>query len=270
VTVRATTRLCGVVGDPVAHSLSPAMHNAAFAYLGLDFAYVALPVATADLAAAIDGARALGFVGLNVTLPHKEAALSCCEPDELARAVGAVNTIVFDGGRARGTNTDVHGVDQSLGDARIGRAVVVGAGGAARAAIYALDRRGVDVEVLARTARPLGARRTIALDDGRASTVLSRADLVIDATPIGLGEGPIAWPIDVLPPSVRVIDLVARASTPLLRAAQAQRLAVKSGADMLLHQGALAFELFTQRRAPVDVMRRALRDALDAAEARPT
>ena len=265
----ATTRICGLIGAEVSHSFSPAMHNAAFSHLGLDMAYAAWRVS--DVATAIEGAKALGFLGLNVTAPHKEAALGACIPDELASAVGAVNTIVFSYGAARGTNTDVHGVERALDEfapRRLERAVVVGAGGAARAVLYALDLRGIDAQLLARRDLQVlvGSRayRSRPLEDA----ALARADIVIDATPVGLGDGPPAWSVEALRPDAVVLDLVVRRSTPLTRAAAARGLVARAGETMLLHQGALAFERFAGRHAPVEVMRAALDRALDATEAR--
>ncbi|MEO6950535.1 MAG: shikimate dehydrogenase [Polyangia bacterium] len=261
----ATTRICGLIGADVSHSFSPAMHNAAFAHLELDMAYAAWRVS--DVPKAIEGARALGFLGLNVTSPHKEVALAACIPDDLAIAVGAVNTIVFSYGAARGTNTDVHGVERAL-DAfaprHLEHAVVVGAGGAARAVIYALASRGIKVKLIARRECTLhvGSRsyRSQPIEDAG----FADADLVIDATPLGLGEGPPAWSVNALPPRAVVLDLCVRRSTPLTRAAAARGLVAQAGDTMLLHQGVIAFERFAGRHAPVEVMRAALDRALDA------
>lgn len=271
----AATRLCGVIGWPVGHSLSPAMHNAAYAHLGLPYAYAALPVRAGDVGAAIDGARALGFVGLNVTVPHKEEALRCCDADDLARAVGAVNTVCFDGATAVGTNTDVLGLEralEALGPDELRRAVIFGAGGAARAAAYVLDARGVAITVCARRARQLdvsGRRHpVVAVDDlGQSGLgeLLAAADLVVDATPLGLRDDPTPWPISALRDEARVLDLVVRAHTPLERAARARGLRAAVGDVMLLHQGAAAFFRMTGVEAPLDVMRAALARALEAA-----
>ena len=260
----ATTRICGLIGAEVSHSFSPAMHNAAFAYLGLDMAYAAWSVSDPKLA--IDGARALGFLGLNVTAPHKEAALTACVPDEVAIAVGAVNTIVFSYGVARGTNTDVHGVARAL-DAfaprQIEHGVVVGAGGAARAVIHALRSKNIDVTLLARRDCTLYVGARSYRSQPIVAAAFAEADLVVDATPLGLGDSPPAWSVDALPSSAVVLDLVARRSTPLTRAAEARGLQAQAGDTMLLHQGAMAFERFTGRTAPIDVMRAALDRALD-------
>lgn len=271
----ATTRLCGLIGDPVAHSYSPAMHNAAFAHLGLDYAYAAMRVAASDVPAAIDGARALGFAGLNVTAPHKEAAFAVCEPDELARAVGAVNTITFSSGACHGANTDVYGVERAIDAAAaspVRRAVLLGAGGAARAVVYALARREVELQLCARRAHSLTiagveypVQALASLGALGLAQLLGQADLIVDATPLGHGEEAPPWPLDAIRSDALVLDLVVRAETPLTRACAARGLRARTGAEMLLHQGAAAFERFTSRPAPVEVMRDALQAALRGA-----
>ena len=268
----SATKLCAVIGAPVAHSLSPAMHNAAFAYLGLDYVYAACAVA--NVPAAIVGAAALGFAGLNVTVPHKESALVACAPDAIARAVGAVNTITFDRGRAFGTNTDVVGLEHAI-DALVTmplrRAVVFGAGGAARAALYVLFARGVSVSVCSRRSRRLevGGRQLVAsaisdLGPAGIEQIVAEADLIIDSTPLGLADGAFCWPIAAAHEDAAVIDLVVRRETPVSRAAKARGLRVQVGDVMLLQQGVAAFERFTGVAAPVDVMRAALARAMEA------
>jgi shikimate dehydrogenase len=262
----ASTRICAVIGWPIKHSRSPAMHNAAFAALGLDFAYVALPVAPARLAEAIAGAGALGIRGLNVTIPHKEGVLALVDADEEARRVGAVNTVVYDEGapRPRGHNTDVAGVTvalDELGAAPTGRAVILGTGGAARAVVVALRARGASA--IAAVSRSPGA---FVVDGAPVAThgyaalpsLLATAELLVDATPRGLDPTAPLPDLAPLPPSARVLDLVVARSTALVDAARARGLRAEPGAAMLLHQGAAAFTHFTGQAAPVDVMRRAL------------
>ncbi len=238
------------------------MHNAAFAQLQLDFVYRSFAIPPGRLAAAIDGARALFARGLNVTVPYKEAALALCSPDAQARAVGAVNTLVFDDHQIRGHNTDVYGFDQLVNevcpDARTGRVVVLGAGGAARAVAAALLPTARSVLVLSRTARPLdvdGAKLDV-LPWSTLAETLPTADLLVDATSRALTD---ADPVDLSPLQAHaaVLDLTVKRTT-LLDDAQARGLRCAGGATMLLHQGARAFELWTGAPAPVEVMRQAL------------
>jgi len=249
------------------------MHNAAFRELGLDWIYVACEVAPGAVEAAFAGVRALGFGGLSVTIPHKAAALEAVdEVTDAARAVGAVNTVVpAAGGRLRGDNTDGAGFLASLADEGFdptGRiCAVLGAGGAARAVVHALAGAGAaEVVVVNRT--PARAESTAALAGatgrvGSAADVL-RSDLVVNATPLGLA-GSQDLPVDpeLLGKGHLVVDLVPNpAVTPLMRAAGERGAGVAGGLGMLVHQGALAFELWTGRPAPVGVMRAAARRAL--------
>jgi len=244
------------------------MHNAAFAALGLDWVYVALPVARGQGGAAVQGAPALGLSGLNVTMPHKaDAAAACDELDERAAALGAVNTIVVGpDGRRHGTSTDGPGLRAALADEGVvvgaGMAcLVLGAGGAARAIALELGRAGTAVTVTAR--RPEAAAAAAALAGARALTfddvVAEDFDVIVNATPVGMhGEAPLVAP-DRLRPGQFVFDTVYPAETPLLEAARARGAGAAGGLGMLVHQGALAFEHFTGHAAPLDVMRAAAR-----------
>jgi len=267
------TRVAAVIGFPVRHSLSPAMHNAAFRELGLDWVYVACDVAPDAAGAAFAGARALGFVGLSVTIPHKAAALAAVdEVSDTARDIGAVNTVTPLGdGRLRGDNTDAPGFLASLADEGFqpaGRVcAVVGAGGAARAVVHALAGAGAaEIVVVNRTTARAEEVAALAGRAGRIGVAadVAGADLVVNATPLGL-PGSDALPFD---PSLvghghLVVDLVANpAVTPLMRAAAVRGARVAGGVGMLVHQGALAFELWTGRPAPVGVMRAAAVQAL--------
>jgi shikimate dehydrogenase len=271
----AHTRLAAVIGSPVRHSLSPAMHNAAFRAAGLDWIYVALEVAPGEVPAALAGARALHLGGLSVTIPHKEAAAAAV--DELspsAQAVGAVNTVVpAGGGRLRGENTDGAGFLASLGDEGFDpagrRCLVVGAGGAARAVIHALAGAGAaEVVVVNRSPARAEAAAALAGDRGRTGTSadVGGADLVVNATPLGLtGVDIDTLPVDtdLLGPGQLLLDLIPNpAVTPLMRAARARGARAAGGLGMLVHQGALAFELWTGQPAPVAVMRVAAVGAL--------
>lgn len=274
-TAGAHTRVAAVIGSPVRHSLSPAMHNAAFHALGLDWVYVAFEVAPGAVGAALAGMRALGLGGLSVTLPHKASAL--VEVDEAtaaARAIGAVNTIVpVEDGRLRGDNTDGAGFLATLAEEGFDPAgrtcAVLGAGGAARAVVHALAGAGAaEVVVVNRT--PERGVETAALAGGAGrpggAGELGGVDLVVNATPLGLaGRDPATLPVDptVLRRGQLLVDLVPNpAVTPLMRAAAGRGVRVAGGLGMLVHQGALAFELWTGRPAPVEVMRAAAAGAL--------
>lgn len=284
VAIGGSTRVVGVIGDPIAHTRSPAMHNAAFRALGLDWAYLPFRVTGEDVGAAIEGARALGLRGLNVTVPHKEAVLDHLDRlSARARACRAVNTIVVhDDGTLSGDNTDVTGLERALLEAGLPRrrgeiAVLIGAGGSARAAVLALGLRARHVVVAAR--RPERARALVrelrratdaklsAIDladlapghpVGRA--VLARAGVVVNATSLGMhGESFVPLDVGATPARCLFYDLVyTRPRTPFLVPAARLGRPVSNGLGMLLHQGAAAFTAWTGRRAPVEVMRRAL------------
>jgi shikimate dehydrogenase len=269
------TRVVGVIGDPVAHSLSPTLHNAAFAALGLDWVYVAFPVPRGRGADAVAAVPALGLAGFNVTMPHKEDAASACDeltPD--AAALRSVNTVVaLPDGRILGDSTDGPGfLDTLAADAVAvdGRPVLVlGAGGAARAVVLALGRAGAEVTVAAR--RLDAAEAAAALAPGARALPLGAVDpsafaVVVNATPLGMSGGD---PLPVDPQSLHaaqaVIDLVYHpADTPLLTAARSQGAMALNGLGMLLHQAARSFELWTGQDAPVDAMRAAVTAALAA------
>lgn len=287
--VRGSTRVVGLLGWPVAHSLSPAMHNAAARALGLDLAYVPLPVAPDAVGAAVRGLAALGFLGANVTVPHKEAVLTYLdEIDDVAGLLGAVNTIVVrrDGKPVlHGTNTDVAGLlaDLDANAVSIDRrdCLVLGAGGAARAAVYGLARRGGRVRVLARRAEQaqrlagvllphVSAGRVTAHQWDELATLATgmKAPLIVNATPVGMHPHPGAspWPEELsLPAASFVYDMVYQpAETRLLQQARAAGCAGVNGLGMLLYQGALAFELWTGHRPDIALMRQALQQAAAA------
>jgi shikimate dehydrogenase len=280
----------GIFGFPVAHSRSPAMHNRAFEALGLDARYVPFAVAPEHLADAVRGARALGIRGWNITLPHKTAIMPWLdEIDSIARAIGAVNTVVRDGDQLRGTNTDAEGLTRALLEAGAtltgARATVLGAGGAARASVVGLARAGAGrIQVAARqperaealvndlrTSLPGAVLAACDLAESSLAAVFAETDLLVQATSATLDGNPAAQsftdglPLGLLPPTALVTDLVYKPlQTSLLRAAAARGLTTLDGLGMLLHQGALAFELWTGRPAPLGPMRAAL-SALDPA-----
>ncbi len=270
----------GLIGDPVAHSRSPDMHNAAFAAAGIDARYALWPTPAADLAARIASLRESDVLGANVTIPHKLAVIDLLDAlDDSARRVGAVNTIVNQDGALAGANTDAPGLAAALtevGRGHVTRGIVLGAGGAARAAIVALAdcaaraitvaaRRLDHAEALVDEMQPRLPR--VALDagplvtGGRLVSSLANADVVINATPIGMAHAP-GSPLDAaqlaaLPPHALVADLLTT-PTALVTHARARGLAAMDGLPMLARQGALAWELWTGQPAPLDAMRHAL------------
>ena len=286
-TISGRTRLVGIIGWPVGHSFSPAMHNAAFQALELDWAYVPLPVRPDQLADAIRGVRALGFRGVNVTIPHKEAVMPLLDDlSPAAQVIGAVNTIVVapaplhPGTLAQvGENTDWTGFLASLRDAGFDpagkRCAVIGAGGGARAVVYALARAGGHPAVFNRT-----LERAIRLvEDLRAAFPDTRLEahpleelrqiggetaLLVNTTPLGMSnaqDDASPWP-DALPiPShLTVYDLVYNPlETKLLRQAREAGAVAIGGLGMLVHQGAEAFRLWTGLEPPIDVMMEEIR-----------
>jgi shikimate dehydrogenase len=269
--VKATTRLAGVIGWPVSHSRSPQMHNAAYEALGLDWAYVALPVAPPRLADALDGLVALGFAGANVTIPHKQAVAALCQAlSPEAERAGSVNTItVRDDGSLRGETTDGSGMLDAIGQLPDGPALVLGGGGAARAAVAALIDAGLDVLISARrgdTAAGLAEQL-----GGRVESWPPRAQasLIVNATPVGQSGDATELPLDeaLLDRAEVVCDLAYRgdgAETGLIGAARRRGLRTADGLDVLVAQGARSFLIFTGLEAPIDVMRAAVRDIPDA------
>ncbi|GMV41512.1 MAG: shikimate dehydrogenase (NADP(+)) [Myxococcales bacterium] len=293
--VSGTTRVAAVLGWPVTHSRSPAMHNAAFQALGLDWVYVALPVAPGDLAAALDGARCLGLAGLNLTVPHKVAALPLLDALEPAAArVGAVNTVLVTPQGLVGTNTDGAGWTRSFIQDHgpiPGSVTLIGAGGAARAVAFAAVEAGATLRIAARDPGRAEALARDLCETSPGATVETRGlgrpvwspdedapGLVVQATPLGMGASPgtEAWRLAeevweaLLPqrpcPDTVFSDLVYTPRETAFLAAGARRGARgHEGLGMLVHQGAIALERWTGRAAPVEVMRAAVVDALTAA-----
>jgi shikimate dehydrogenase len=251
--------LTGVLGFPVGHSRSPAMMNAAFGDLGLDWRYVKLPVPPdrfAETARALPGS---GFRGANVTIPHKLAAHDLA--DELApaaAAIGAANTLTFEGGRVVADNTDAGGLLDALGDQPRGRrALVLGAGGAGRAAAWALREAGAEVAVWNRTAE---RARALAgeLEVEHAERPARAADILVNATSLGLHDEDLPAELEIEPAAV-VVDLVyGAAPTALGRWAEAAGARFVDGLEVLVRQGARSLERWTGRDAPLDTMRRAI------------
>ena len=247
----------GVLGWPVGHSRSPAMMRAA----GLE-RYQRLPVAPAVFADTVRALHGAGFAGANVTIPHKEAALALAtSASDAAREIGAANTLSFgDGGEIAAENTDAPGLIAALGERPLGSALVLGAGGSARAVVWALIRAGADVSIWNRTpqrAAGLGARVV------RSAVT---ADVLVNCTSVGLARSsnpfknlPVA--ADGLHEYATVVDLVYTAGgTMLIRAASQRGIDTVDGLEILVRQGALSFTIWTGRAAPLDSMRTAARD----------
>ncbi len=272
----ATTRIAAVIGNPVRHSLSPALHNAAFEALGLDWTYVAFDVAPGRAAAALDAMRALHLGGLSVTMPHKtDAAAAADRLTPEAALLGAVNCVTWDQGELVGHNTDGRGfVDGFVSDtgADLGgrRCFVVGAGGAARAVVLALAEAGVsEITVANRTQSKAVSAAELAGGIARVGRVgdARHADVVINATSIGMAGTPAAGacpePLDVLHPGQVVADLVYHPRyTPLLEAADQVGATTVGGLSMLVHQAARQFRLWTGEAAPLEAMTAAASKAI--------
>ena len=269
--ISGRTRLAAVIGDPVRHSLSPAIHNAAFQALGLDWVYVALEVPAGHGRGAVRAMRVLGIDGLNVTMPHKsDVARAVDRLSPTAAALGAVNTIVRVGGDLVGESTDGEGFVRTLRDDEgvdpAGkRFLVVGAGGAARAVVKAVaDAGAAEVIVAARRSRPATTCAALAGAIGRVGSAdeAGDVDIVVNATPVGMGEvvafpGTAETPVepDRLGPGQLVADLVYEPLvTPLVAAARARGVAAVNGVGMLVHQAAVAFRLWTGEDAPLTAM----------------
>jgi shikimate dehydrogenase len=281
------TLVAGVLGDPVRHSLSPVLHNAAFRALGLDWAYLAFEVPAPQLPAAVAGVRALGLVGCNVTMPHKAGVAALVDRrSPVADALDAVNTVVRRGDELEGHNTDGDGfldalrIDEGV-DPAGQRCLVLGAGGAARAVVLALAGAGAaDVVVVNRTPSRAEAAATLAGPVGRVGGAeeAEGATLIVNATPVGMvhaapGPGGDALPIDParLGPGQLVVDLVYDPpTTPLMVAAEHRGAAVANGLGMLVHQAAHAFTRWTGEPAPVPVMSAAVTAELVARHRRAT
>jgi len=274
--ISSRTKICGIIGDPIEHAMSPVMHNAAFKNKGVDYVYLAFRVKKEELSKAIEGMRALNIRGLNITIPHKVAVIPFLdELDSLADKIGAINTIVNDNGVLKGYNTDATGFLQALVERGIepkGKSVVIlGAGGASRAISFILAERGSSLVILNRTwdkakictdrISEIFQREATALklDRENLAASLSKADILINATSVGMSPNINETPVtsDLLRPNLVVYDIVSNPiKTRLQREAEAVGAKTISGLDMLVWQGALAFEKWTGLKAPIGVMRK--------------
>ncbi|MET1124299.1 MAG: shikimate dehydrogenase [Archaeoglobaceae archaeon] len=262
----------GLIGYPVKHSISPAMHKAALKEMGIEGIYLAFEVPPGSLEDAVRGAKALDFVGLNVTIPYKEEVAKLVSLKGDAAKIGVVNTI--DLRSMVGYNTDVYGVKKALEGFELENAValVVGAGGAGKAAALALLKMGAKVVITNRTAsRGLEAAELLRkygeclfYPYERLSELGGKVDLIVNATPLGMRGFAEALPVpEEIVRDVVVFDTVYNPpETPLIRIARERGCETVSGVEMLVYQGAKALEIWTGKRAPVDVMRRAALEAL--------
>lgn len=272
------TRVLGVFGHPVAHSLSPVMHNAAIEHLHIDYVYVPFHVMPDALEQAVGGVRALQIAGVNVTIPHKERVIRFLdEISDHARQIGSVNTVINRNGCLFGDTTDGPGFIRSaeavwgaIGGARV---LILGAGGSAKAVSFALARLGCPVVIANRT-RERGAEladalvsvfgpnaaRAVSLDRDELAREMKDTDLLVNTTSVGMSPGVGDIPIDpgILRPGLMVYDLVYNPLRPrLVEEAESRGAKAVSGLGMLVYQGALSFEMWTGIEAPVEVMEQA-------------
>ncbi len=280
--ITGKTNIVGLIGDPVEHSMSPPMHNAAFEYLGLDFAYVPFNVKTSVLGEAIKGASALGIKGLNVTIPHKTSVLEFLDViNKPAKLIGAVNTIKFANGKITGYNTDGIGAVMALEEVipvKDKKVVVVGAGGAARALAFQLILSGIESITLINRTPEKALKLKNEIESKIESKVsygnleilekeISKADILINTTPIGMyphiNDTPLAN-ASMMHSDLVVNDLVYNPmDTVLLKEAEKAGAKSVSGLSMLLYQGAEAFKIWTGQEAPVDIMEKTLLNLLN-------
>lgn len=286
INITGKTRVCGIIGDPIEHTLSPVMQNAAFREMGLDYIYLPFKVAEGNLSEAIDGLRALNMAGINVTIPHKVVVIPLLDDiDGLAGYIGAVNTIVNQGGSLKGYNTDASGFYQALTANKIEvskkKIVILGAGGASRAIAFILADKGAELTILNRS---LDSAQTIAervfqalrteikvgkLTVKNLEPVMDEADILVNTTSLGMSpyltETPV--PARLLKKELVVFDIIYNPlKTRLIKEAEKEGARVLNGLEMLVRQGTAAFELWTGLKAPIEVMRKAARDAMEENE----
>ena len=280
--ISGATKNLGVIGWPIAHSLSPAIQSAAIRAAGVDYAYIAMPVRPEELAKAVEGLRALGFRGFNVTIPHKTAIIGCLdEIDEDARRIGAVNTVVNEDGRLLGRNTDVAGFLRGLSRQNVAimnkKVVILGAGGAARAVVWGVGReKAAKITVGVRNAEKAKSALTdfsgladlevCSWSDGRFEAALGESDILVNTTPLGMTPKideapPVDW--DRVRREAFVYDIIyTPGRTRFLREAETRGHRVLNGTAMLAGQGAEAFAIWTGIRPDEAVMEKALLNAL--------
>jgi shikimate dehydrogenase len=282
--ISGKTKICGLIGDPIEHSMSPAMHNAAFKNRGLDYVYLPFRVAKTRLGEAILGIKALNIRGLNVTIPHKVSVIPLLdELDPLAEKIGAVNTIINNDGVLKGYNTDAHGFLRAMLEQDIepdGKSIVMlGAGGASRAISFILAERGANLVILNRQleldwavklgnsiSRTFGREvKALELNEQNLAPVLRKANILVNTTSVGMSPNTNETPIParLLESDLVVFDIVYNpVKTKLLTEAESAGAKAISGLEMLVRQGALAFEMWTGLTAPLEIMRKATIRAL--------
>ncbi|MEM1525449.1 MAG: shikimate dehydrogenase [Nitrososphaerales archaeon] len=275
--INSSTRLICVIGSPIEHSLSPIMQNEAFKSKGLNYVYLAFNIKPNGLKAAIEGFKVMNVKGFNVTIPHKVSIITYLDSlDETALDTGAVNTVVNDNGRFIGYNTDVKGfiepLKRRISNIQTMKVIILGSGGAARACVSALIREGCkNITILARTISKaedlvtyIYKRTNIKcsidlLIDEKISKVIKNADIIVNATPIGMypniNESPI--PLNLIKPNMIVYDIVYNPlKTKLIKDAEAVNAITIPGYEMLVEQGAASFRLWTGIEPPKDIMER--------------
>lgn len=276
--ISGRTRICGVIGDPIEHTLSPIMHNAAFKHLGLDFAYLAFRVEKAELKNAIKGMRSLGIHGLNVTMPHKSEVIKYLDDvDSTANFIGAANTILNDAGKLLGFNTDGIGAIRALEENGVKiegkKMLLLGAGGAAKAIAFSAAEHLDELVILNRNVGKAkgiaeGLRRKFnkkitadSLSQDAIKENLKNSDILVNATSVGMhpNENQSLIAKEWLKPDIYVMDIIYNPiETKLLKNAKEMGSKVISGIEMLIHQGAASFEIWTGRRAPIKIMKDAI------------
>ncbi len=276
--VNGTTKIVGLIGNPVSHSLSPSMHNSAFHAMQMDWNYLPLHVHPDNLKDAVTGIRSLGFLGVNVTVPYKEKVLPFLDGlSDVAESIGAVNTINVVRGRLLGDNTDwagfLHDLAEIPFDPRGSSALILGSGGSARAIAYALLSEGATVTICGRDHVAVSSlvRRFEKLFRGKLTLPLTyeqlhdlrrEVDIIVNTTPLGMNQhaGLSPWPEGVaFPECALVYDLVYNPpKTRFIELAEANGIKAVNGLGMLIHQAALAFEIWTGASAPLEIMRKAV------------
>jgi len=279
--ITGKTLVCGIIGDPVEHSLSPVMHNAAFRELDIDCVYVPFRVLAQSLGVAVCGLQSLGALGFNVTVPHKVEVIKHLHSlSALARRIGAVNTVLNTKKGLIGYNTDAVGAIEALRQSGVhlndSTFTILGAGGAARAIVFALARISQRIVVLNRTiAKAQKLRQDVKrklrknievgpLTEKSLAKTLPTTDVLLNATSVGMDGHPKRFPFKQmgLTPALTVFDIAySRSESELLGKARQSGCKTISGTEMLLNQGAAAFQIWTGRKAPLEVMRNALAEA---------
>jgi shikimate dehydrogenase len=275
--ISGKTRVCAIIGDPVEHSLSPLMHNAAFEELGLKLVYLAFKVTRNGLKDAISGARSLGLLGLNVTMPHKNTVIKYLdETDSTAKAIGAVNTILNEQGKLIGYNTDGKGAMIALKENSISteekKMLILGAGGAAKAIAFQAAQEVEELVIINRTSEKAEKLAELLCNKfgnkvkgGTLSAEvlkeeLKTTDILVNATSVGMHPDVNSSPVpsDLLRSDLCVMDIIYNPlETKLVKDAKSVGAKVVLGLEMLLYQGAIAFEIWTNCSAPVEVMKKA-------------